>query len=78
MRNYITALAQTQVFVSATCDKCGKTETDQMELQEWFFYHFVGGYNSIFGDMDEFEIDLCQQCLKELLGQYLHYKGNTL
>ena len=78
MKAYITTQIATPVFVSATCDKCGKTETDVMELQEWFFYHFTGGYNSIFGDMDEYEIDLCQQCLKELLGQYLRYKGSRL
>ena len=64
---------------SIVCDKCGKIcspETHVMDLQEWFHYNFIGGYSSIFCDGDEFEIDLCQNCMKELLGPYLQYVGN--
>jgi hypothetical protein len=60
-------------FVSIICDKCKKEEFNIMEIQEWFHYNFIGGYNSIFGDMDEYDIDLCQQCMKELIGPYLRH-----
>jgi hypothetical protein len=68
-------------IVSMTCDKCGKTdivEKDYMDLQEWLHIHFVGGYDSVFGDGDEYECDFCQQCTKELVGQYLRYIGNNI
>lgn len=76
MKTYKSIHITTKELVSVTCDKCGKTETDIMELQEWYYIHFVGGYNSIFGDGDEYESDLCQQCLKELLEKHLRFLGN--
>jgi hypothetical protein len=65
-----------QQIVFMTCDKCHKDETDLMELQEWLNISFTGGYNSIFGDSEEYDLDLCQQCTKELLGAYLRRIGN--
>lgn len=65
-------------FSFSQCDRCKKKETDPMELQEWYTIHFIGGYNSIFGDMDEYECDLCQQCLKELVGQHLRFVAEHL
>lgn len=32
---------------------------------------FTGGYTSVFGDGAEISIDLCQQCLKDVLGPWL-------
>jgi hypothetical protein len=64
---------------SIICDKCGKIsslESQVMDLQEWFYYSFIGGYKSIFEDGGKYEIDLCQECTKELLGQFLNYLGN--
>jgi len=34
----------------------------------------TGGYHSVFGDGMEIEIDLCQQCLKDLLGKWVRTK----
>jgi hypothetical protein len=65
-------------FDFAQCDKCGKTEKDPMELQEWYTIHFIGGYNSIFGDGDEYECDICQQCLKKMVGNELRYLGSRI
>ena len=59
-----------------TCDKCGKTYeidgtfADQMEAQEFLHINFTGGYGSIFGDMNHVEADICQFCLKPLIGGF--------
>ena len=58
------------------CDKCHKKfdadNTDDIyEIQEFLYFRNVGGYGSIFGDEAKIELDLCQHCVKELLGTYL-------
>lgn len=58
-------------IVSVTCDVCGKTYDDVMEIQEFLFINLDGGFNSIFGDESKIECEVCQHCLKELLGKYL-------
>jgi hypothetical protein len=79
MINYKEIQKSETVVDSITCDKCGRIsspETDILRLQEWFHYNFIGGYGSVFGDGNEYMIDLCQICTKELLGPYLKYVGN--
>lgn len=59
--------------VSVTCDKCGKTydyEDDVLETQEFLNIDFVGGYSSVFGDMVRVECDICQHCLKNMIGGF--------
>ena len=69
-------------FIS--CDKCGVeheihgANDSGMEAQEFLSINFTGGYASIFGDMDKFECDLCQYCMKELFGQYIRKVGEQL
>ena len=58
------------------CDKCHKkfdveNKDDIYEIQEFLHFRNTGGYDSIFGDGTEIEIDLCQHCTKEVLGQYI-------
>lgn len=57
------------------CDVCKrrwKTEGDDiMEVQEFHHINFVGGYDSVFGDSMCVRLDICQHCLKDLLGKYL-------
>lgn len=68
-----------EAVVAIQCDKCGrKMDTDMAddgadwcELQESLSIAFTGGYGSILGDGNQFELDLCQHCVKELLGPYL-------
>lgn len=76
MKHYKDTQITRKELVSMTCDKCGKMEEDIMEFQEWQYINFTSGYNSIFGDGYEYACDLCQECIKELLGQYLIYLGN--
>lgn len=58
-------------LVSITCDKCHVTEDDVMEIQEWLKLDIIGGYASLLGDGERWELDLCQKCFHELLGQYM-------
>ena len=73
-----------QQVVGCTCDVCKKTfnknvnDEEMLEVQEFVHISFTGGYGSIFGDMSEFELDICQHCLKEKLGQYLREVKNWL
>ena len=55
------------------CDKCHKKFNidDICEMQEFLHFRNTGGYGSIFGDEAEIELDLCQHCVKDILGQYL-------
>jgi len=58
------------------CDKCHKKFDDKnaddiYEIQEFLHFRNVGGYGSVFGDEAKIELDLCQHCVKEVLGQYL-------
>jgi hypothetical protein len=57
------------------CDKCKKQfaiglSADEYDIQEFHQIHFTGGYNSVFGDMADVQCDLCQHCLRELVGQF--------
>ena len=57
---------------SITCDRCGQTwQADTVDAAEFTSIDFTGGYGSIFGDGSHVELDLCQQCLKQTLGQWL-------
>jgi antitoxin CcdA len=62
-----------QPFVSAICcDRCGRrAEEGEFEFCEFTSIEYRAGYVSVFGDQNEVEIDLCQHCLKEVLGQWL-------
>ena len=66
------------------CDKCGAkhelhgNNDSGMEAQEFLSISFTGGYASVFGDMDKFECDLCQYCVKELLGDYIRKVGEQI
>ncbi len=58
---------------SIQCDKCKKefqNDDDIFEIQEFHHVRFEGGYGSVFGDGDIIECDICQHCLKELIGNY--------
>lgn len=59
------------MIVSVTCDCCGKEYPDKMDRQEFVNLDFIGGYGSVFGDMNRVQLDLCQTCFKEKLGEYI-------
>ena len=61
---------QITVTTGITCDRCKKTYDvdDYLEIQEFHCIDFTGGYGSVFGDMFKVECDICQHCLKEMIG----------
>ena len=60
-------------FDKFICDKCKEEVTNQLELQEAQTIRFTGGYASVFGDGNRVSCDLCQGCLKELIGDFCIY-----
>jgi len=60
------------VVVAIQCDKCKKVYADFLvETQEFYHVNFVGSYGSVFGDECEFGCDICQHCLKEMIGDII-------
>lgn len=54
------------------CDRCGReAEHEDLEFAEFLSFASKGGYGSVFGDGNEIEIDLCQHCMKEILGRWI-------
>lgn len=62
----------TETYV--TCDRCGREmrpDTPDLEHQERVAVRFRAGYASAFGDGSLVEMDLCQHCVKDVLGRWL-------
>lgn len=49
------------------CDRCKEELRGWIAQQEMYTIAFRGGYGSIFGDGNRVSIDLCQECLHEIL-----------
>lgn len=64
--------------VAIKCDACGKEYSDVLEMQEFLDISSIGSYGSIFGDGHSVEVDICQHCLKNLLGKYLRVSSTSL
>lgn len=65
-----------KVLSELICDRCNKSislSDDFREFQESYSIRFTGGYTSVFGDMNNISCDLCQECLKDLIGEYCNY-----
>ena len=60
-------------FDKFICDRCKQEVIHETELQETYTINLTGGYSSVFGDMNNISCDLCQQCLKELIGDFCIY-----
>jgi len=71
MINGIDKTVVIKIKSSITCDVCKKTFDDQFEWAEFTEIDFCGGYYSIFNDGCRYKCDICQYCLKTILGQYL-------
>lgn len=60
-----------EVVTAIKCDNCRKifnVDCDLFELQEFISISHTGGFGSIFGDMTNIELDICQNCFKNILG----------
>lgn len=74
MKNYTTKkkTIKQDVLVSITCDKCKKEYhiDNWVEMQQFHHIDIRGRYGSVFGDESWVLCDLCQYCLKELIGDF--------
>jgi hypothetical protein len=66
-------------LLAYVCDCCKKRlpATDWIEMQEMLHWRMRGGYGSAFGDGTEISLDLCQDCTKKLLGDYIQVDTST-
>lgn len=75
MIKYITETVEQKIAESIICDVCkkeyGYKGDDVMEAQEFQHIRIQGGYDSVFGDGIMMKLDICQHCLKRLLGEYM-------
>jgi hypothetical protein len=63
------------VVTTITCSRCKMViePTDFIQWQELQSIGFTGGYGSVFGDGVSVSVDLCQQCLYDLIGDFVEY-----
>jgi hypothetical protein len=82
MINTNVQMESVEYIESYQCDVCKKTWEcegkieDQMEIQEFTHLKWTGGYGSVFGDGVPKELDICQHCLKEKLGEWIQYPND--
>ena len=63
-----------ETLSAKTCDRCGRHATIKdidLEYQEFLSINHHVGYSSVFGDTNQISMDLCQHCVKEVLGQWV-------
>lgn len=53
------------------CDRLAEVGDAELEFQEFVSINQQAGYASIFGDGNHVQVDLCQHCLKDVLGRWL-------
>jgi hypothetical protein len=74
MRKYESEIIEQKVhkLVWTECDRCKKVipPDDIIENQELCVLSFTGGYGSVFGDEADVECEICQNCLKEIIGGF--------
>ena len=63
---------QYEEVISVICDYCKKDiPVDSIEGQEIQRIDFIGGYGSVFGDGIRVRVDICQDCLRDHIGEYI-------
>lgn len=68
----IEKLESVSVVNQIKCDRCGKlTERGEFEFHSMTSIDFNAGYDSVFGDGNRIEIDICEPCLKDTLGSWI-------
>lgn len=61
-----------QVLAACTCDRCKRRLTpNDNEWQERLSFDHDCGFDSVFGDRNTVSLDLCQHCMREVLGRWL-------
>ena len=64
--------------VEIICDRCNRVipRSDYVEWSEVLQLRFTGGFGSLFGDGTQVELDLCQHCVKDILGPWCRIDRN--
>lgn len=71
----IETMESVSVVDQIKCDRCGKeADRDELDFHAMTSIGFSAGYASIFGDGNRVEIDLCELCLKDTLGEWLRVR----
>ena len=82
MKNYIKKRRVQEELISITCDCCKKeyptTPDIEFETEEFLSLQKIAGYVSIFGDGNIIELDMCQHCVKKILGKYLRIEERNI
>jgi len=76
MKTYVKEKIEVRNLNKVQCDVCKKEanieDVDEMSfIQEMTHISYTGGYGSIFGDMNKIELDICDKCLNEQLGNFI-------
>lgn len=53
------------------CDRCKTPYTCRVEMGEFLCIDTQAGYASVFGDGNQVQLDLCQYCQMEVLGDWI-------
>ncbi|EPS6101804.1 hypothetical protein [Providencia manganoxydans] len=66
------------LMVSAkSCDRCKRhAYVDDAEFHEFLSIDRQAGYGSVFGDGQQLKLDLCQHCVKAVLGDWMKISPN--
>lgn len=78
MKNIVKEEQWVDTVRSITCDCCKIEYDDIMEIQEFLQYANDAGYGSIMGDGNRLRLDLCQHCVKKLLGDFIRTEGSYI
>lgn len=80
MRHTRTETAELQVLDVIVCDCCGlRSPAGDPESYAYETFQFRAGYYSSYNDDgDTYDVDLCQHCIRKLLGPYLRRTENRL
>jgi hypothetical protein len=59
---------------SYICDSCHKEFDNDLDIQEFLHFRNHAGWGSVFGDGAVLSLDLCQDCVKKILGSFIQFK----
>lgn len=66
---------QIQELDTVTCDRCGlHADAEYPTGSDFLLFNMTCGYGSPFGDGTVIETDLCPDCIKATLGQWLRVR----
>lgn len=71
----IKAIEPMSVVHQIRCDRCGKeAERGEIDFTRMRSLGFDAGYDSVFGDGNRVELDLCEPCFRDALGAWLRVR----